>query len=83
VSHPLPTPVCSIDDIKYPVDPSLEKRQLLGITFSKNVAPKQATLLKKLVPVIDEKATREMKMWGPFKLTASNVRLAEHSTERS
>jgi hypothetical protein len=58
------------------VDTSLEKRQLFGIVPSKSATPKQAIQLKKLVPAIDEKATREMKMWGPFKLTASNVLFA-------
>lgn len=52
---------------------NLEKRQLFGIGSSRNGAPKQAIMLNRLVPAIDEKATREMKMWGPFKLTASNV----------
>jgi hypothetical protein len=52
-----------------------EKRQLLGISIGKGT-PKQATVLKKLAPVIDQKATREVKMWGPFTLKASNVLLA-------
>jgi hypothetical protein len=63
------------------VDTHLEKRQLFGIVPSKTATPKQAIQLKKLVPAIDEKATRELKMWGPFKLTASNVLFAPNAPQ--
>ena len=40
-------------------DETLEKRQLFGIGSSETGAPKQAIMLKRLVPAIDEKANRE------------------------
>jgi hypothetical protein len=35
--------------------------------------PKSAVVLKTLTPEIDSNAKHEVKMWGPFKLSPSNV----------
>jgi hypothetical protein len=51
------------------------KRQINPSLFTSAATgpAKDILRLKKLTPEIDSKATRELIMWGPFKLAASNV----------
>ncbi|KAF2400927.1 hypothetical protein EJ06DRAFT_521587 [Trichodelitschia bisporula] len=52
---------------------NLQPRQVLSALANWAYGPAKAGVtLKKLAPELDPKATREFKMWGPYKLPASN-----------
>jgi hypothetical protein len=50
-----------------------EKRQIFSLGGNASGPPKVATVLKTLTPEIDSNAKRELKMWGPFKISPSNA----------
>jgi hypothetical protein len=52
--------------------PSQNAKRQFSLGGNASGPPKIATVLKTLTPEIDSNAKREVKMWGPFKLSPSN-----------